>query len=135
MLSLNKEIVTNGGPCVTVHRHWTVVACRLPLLRRKVIFNIFANLLDLVYSDAFDVLDFHHDSQFRWTEFTDDGRWLVTLLLLGKFVTLHPDHALNVATIDGLLVEFLVRFECDAGILEGGLGVKSVGVAVFEQLN
>jgi len=68
-------------------------------------------------------------------ELADDGGGLVALLLLRQLVAIQGDDALDVATVQGLLVELNAQLEADGRGLEGGGGSQGVGIALQGHLH
>lgn len=93
-------------------------------------------LCDLVVSDALGISSGHGGSQVGLGELTDDGGWLVALLLMDQLVVaLEGAHGLDLASVDGFLLEFHAELERDGGVLEGGRGVEGVLVALLDQFD
>lgn len=93
-------------------------------------------LYGLVVSDALGISSGHGGSQVGSGELTDDGGWLLALLFVHELVVaLQGAHRLDLAAIDGFLLELLAELELDGGVLEGRGGVEGVLIALLDQFD
>lgn len=89
-----------------------------------------------VVSDALGTSSGHGGGQIGRGKLPDDGGRLLALLLVDQLVVaLEGAHGLDLAPVDGFLVEFLAELELDGGVLEGGQRVERVLVALLDQLD
>lgn len=91
---------------------------------------------DLVVPDALGVSSGHGGRQVGRGELTDDGGWFLALLFVDQLVVAcEGAHRLDLAAIDGFLLELLAELELDGGVLEGRGGVEGVLVSVLDQFD
>lgn len=87
-------------------------------------------------SDALGTSSGHGGGQVARGKLPDDGGRFVALLLVHQLVVaLEGAHGLDLAPVDGFLVEFLAQLELDRGVLEGGHRVERVLIALLDQLD
>lgn len=90
----------------------------------------------LVVPDALGVSSGHGGRQVGCGELPDDGGWLIALLLVHQLVVaVEGAHRLDLAAVDGFLLELLAELELDGGVLEGRGGVEGVLVSVLDQFD
>lgn len=95
-----------------------------------------SSLYGLVGSDALGISSGHGGNQVGIGELTDDGGRFLALLLVDQLVVaLQGAHRLDLASVDGFLLELLAELELDGGVLEGRGGVEGVLVALLDQFD